>query len=237
MIRFLWILFGMFVGSVLTWAADRLPRFSSRGIVPPSRSTSRPRLAVWDLLSSIVHQGPRALPNSFRLEIAVEVLSAALFPYLWERFGPSRKMLVMVIIVSFFLLIAIIDLRYRLVPNALIYPAVAATLLLQLMGPGQSLPTALLGGAVGLAPFLLVALLRPGDIGGGDVKLAGLIGLMVGFPLVLWALILGTVTGGLTAALLLLTHRGGPKSHMPYAPFLCLGALCCLIAPLPVPTF
>jgi len=234
--RFLYALLGLLIGSFLNWAAGQLPRFSSIDTAHSSSAASRPRLALWNLLSSVGHQRSWLdIPGSSWLGIAVELFCAMLLTYLWEHFGPTWEMLVIALIGSFFLLISIIDLRYRLIPNVLIYPAAAATLLLRLVIPGQSVPIALLGGAMGLAPFLLVALLKPGDIGGGDVKLATLIGLMVGFPLVLWALILGTVAGGITAILLLLTRRWGPKSHIPYAPFLCMGAMCCLICPPPVP--
>jgi len=102
-------------------------------------------------------------------------------------------------------------------------------LLLHAIPPGRDALAALLGGAVGLSPFLLVALVRPGSMGGGDVKLAALIGLTVGFPQVLWALTLGILAGGIAALLLVLTPRWGLKSHIPYAPFLCLGAMLTLV--------
>jgi prepilin signal peptidase PulO-like enzyme (type II secretory pathway) len=234
--RLLSALSGLLMGSFLNWAAGQLPCFSSSDVASSSISASRPKLALWDLLSSAVRQ--RSWPHLSRpswIEVVVELLSALLFTYLWGRFGPSWKLLVIALVGSFLLLITIIDLRYRLVPNVLTYPAAAATLLLNLVIPGQSPLIALLGGAVGLATFLLVALLKPGDIGGGDVKLAALIGLMLGFPLVLWALLLGATAGGITAILLLLIRRWEPKSHIPYAPFLCLGAMCCLICPIPLP--
>ena len=136
---------------------------------------------------------------------------------------------------SFFLLVAIIDLRYRLVLNVMVYPAMVVTLLLRVVLPGSGVVTALVGGAIGLALFLLTALLRPGGLGAGDVKLATLIGLILGFPQVLWALALGIVAGGIVAILLVLTHRGGLKSYIPYAPFLCLGAIVALLySPLPL---
>jgi len=159
------------------------------------------------------------------LGVAVELSTALLFAYLWEHFGPSWRLLWLALTGSFFSLIALIDLKYRLVLNVLIYPAAAVVMLFRSVPPGRDTLTALLGGAVGLSPFLLVALVRPGDIGGGDIKLAALIGLIVGFPQVLWALSLGILAGGITALLLLLTHRGGARSHIPYAPFLCLGAM------------
>jgi len=165
---------------------------------------------------------------------AAELFTAVLFAYLFERYGPSWELLLMAVTGSFFLLVAIIDLKYRRVPNVLIFPAAAVALLLHSVPPGKNTVAALLGGAFGLAPFLFVALLRPGDIGGGDIKLAALIGLTAGFPLVMWALALGIAAGGLTAIVLLLSHRWGPKSHIPYAPFLCLGAMCALLYPLPL---
>jgi prepilin signal peptidase PulO-like enzyme (type II secretory pathway) len=66
-------------------------------------------------------------------------------------------------------------------------------------------------------------------MGAGDVKLAALIGLMVGFPRVLWALALGVLAGGVTSILLLLFRLRGLKSYIPYAPFLCSGAIITLV--------
>jgi len=219
-------LVGLLTGSFLNWASDYLPRFASGGAAPSFEATSRPVLALWHLLKASA--SPRDLPplqKSLCLGVAVELFTALLFAYLWERFGSSWRLLWPALTCSFFLLIAIIDPKYRLVLNVLIYPATVVTLLLRSVPPGMDTLTTLLGGAVGLFPFLLVALVRPGDIGGGDIKLAALIGLMVGFPQVLWALSLGILAGGITALLLLLTHRCRPKSHIPYAPFLCLGAV------------
>ena len=72
-------------------------------------------------------------------------------------------------------------------------------------------------------------------MGGGDVKLAALIGLVVGFPGVLWALTLGIVAGGITALLLVLFPRWELGSHMPYSPFLCFGVVIALLYnPLPL---
>ncbi len=223
-------LVGLLVGSLLNWAGDYLPRFASSSAASSYEPTPRPRSALWYLLTSSLFQRNLVhLQRSSWLGVAVEILTALLLAYLWERFGPSWRLLLLALTGFFFLLIAIIDLRYRLVLNVLIYPAAVVTLLIHSVPPGKDTLIALLGGAVGLAPFLLVALLKPGDIGGGDVKLAALIGLMVGFPQVLWALSLGILAGGITALILLFTRRWGPRNYIPYAPFLCLGAVFSLV--------
>ena len=67
-------------------------------------------------------------------------------------------------------------------------------------------------------------------MGAGDVKLAGVIGLMLGFPAAITALVIGIFLGGAAAIILLITHRAGRKSTFAYAPYLALGALVMLLA-------
>jgi len=229
-------LMGLLMGSLLNWVGDYLPRSASSGAPPSLEPPSQPELALWQLLTlPIFRTSPVRSQKPSWLGFAAEIFTALLFVCLWERCGPSWRLLLLILECSLFLLIAIIDLKYRLVLNVLIYPAAVLMLLLHAIPPGRDTLAALLGGAVGLSPFLLVALVRPGSMGGGDVKLAALIGLTVGFPQVLWALALGILAGGITALLLVLTPRWGPKSHIPYAPFLCLGALLALVYdPLPL---
>jgi len=226
-------LVGLLVGSLLNWAGDYLPRFASSGVAASCEPTSRPRSALWRLLASSISQGNLICLQHLRkvswLDVAVELFTALLFTCLWVHFGLSWRLPVTALTCSYFLLIAIIDLKCRLVLNVLVYPAAVVALLIHSVPPGRDTLIALLGGAVGLSPFLLVALLKPGSIGGGDVKLAALIGLIVGFPQVLWALTLGILAGGITALILLLTRRWGPGSYIPYAPFLCLGATISLV--------
>ena len=219
---------GLFLGSLLNWAGDYLPRFASNRAVSPS--AARPASAVWQRLMSFASRKSRlSLPTLSWLNIAVELVTAMLLVYLWQRFGWSWKLLYLVVACSFFLLITIIDLKYRLVLNVLVYPAAVLALLIHSLPPGRDTLTALLGGAVGLSPFLLAALLKPDGIGGGDVKLAALIGLWVGFPHVLWALTLGILAGAVTTLGLLLTRHWNLTSHIPYAPFLCLGTVLSLL--------
>ncbi len=129
----------------------------------------------------------------------------------------------------FLVLIAVIDLRRRIVPNALICPAAGLALLVRALPLGRNTLMALVGGAVALLPFLLAALARPGSMGAGDVKLAGLIGLAAGYPQVLWPVSLGIIAGAVVSAILMVLGRREPGSQMPYAPCLCLGAAIALL--------
>ncbi len=221
-------LVGLAVGSVLNWAGDFLPRFSSdapAGLKPPSR----PVFALWHGFRSLTFARGSSRQSICCQAVAVELFTALLFAYLWQRCGPSWQWLSLASVCSFFLLVAIIDLRYRRVLDVMIYPAAIVALLLHVVSPGGNWRAALVGGVLGLSLFLVTALIRPGSLGGGDIKLATLIGLMVGFPEVLWALMVGIVAGGITALLLVISPRWELESQIPYAPFLCLGAVIALL--------
>ena len=83
---------------------------------------------------------------------------------------------------------------------------------LSLLPQTPSLQSSLLGGVFGLGLFMLVYLLSRGHLGMGDVKLAGLIGLMLGYPSVISVLMLGIILGAV-AAIGLLVVLVSPVPH------------------------
>ncbi|HID33596.1 MAG TPA: prepilin peptidase [Anaerolineae bacterium] len=90
---------------------------------------------------------------------------------------------------------------------------------------GQPSPgSALLGFLTGSAGFLFLAILGRGALGMGDVKLAGAIGALFGFPDALYALFWGVMLGGVAALYLLIARKAGLKSAFAYAPYLAAGA-------------
>jgi len=216
----LWVVLGLLIGTLLHWNGDCLLRFSSGAVVSSSGSEASWSPARW---RSAIRR-PWDWPA-----ITVALFSAFLLGYLWAQYGLSRRFLELAFYGFVFLLIALIDLRHRLVLNVVIYPAILITLLIRLVSPEPGILNALLGGAVGLLLFLAVMLAARQGLGAGDVKLAAFIGVVVGFPQVLWALALGILAGGLGALLVLVTRQGGLKTYIPYAPFLCLGAACVLV--------
>ena len=120
------------------------------------------------------------------------------------------------------------DIKTRLVPNKLLIGAGVVTII-WLFCTEQVL-SGLLGGVVGFTLFSILFLLAPSKIGAGDVKLAGLIGLMVGFPLALLALPLALLIGSLVILTLIMLEKVKTTDSIPYAPYLCIGAIITLWA-------
>lgn len=123
----------------------------------------------------------------------------------------------------FFLAIAIIDLEHRLVLNRMTLAAVPLILLGNWLAGAPQPGTALLGAVAGFVPFYVLALLVPGSIGMGDVKLAAIIGLTLGIEHVWLALLVGICAGGMIGLVLLVRCRFRRGQTMAYAPNLVLG--------------
>lgn len=117
---------------------------------------------------------------------------------------------------------AVIDLRWRVVPDTLVVlGSAAAVAVLALRAPGL-LPSHLIIGAGAGAGIGVVAAASRGALGLGDAKLVAVFGLLLGWTLPL-ALLLGTLLAGLAAPLVLLVR--GRRATVPLVPFLAAGAL------------
>jgi leader peptidase (prepilin peptidase)/N-methyltransferase len=138
--------------------------------------------------------------------------------------------------------LAFIDLEVCRLPDALVLPAygVAAALLAlcsAVTQDGSSLLRAAACSGVATAVFFAAAWFSPrGDgLGLGDVKLAGVLGALLGWfswTNALMGLLTGFVLGGVGALVLLLARRAGRRSDMPFGPAMVLGAyLWCLLVP------
>ena len=128
-----------------------------------------------------------------------------------------------------FLALAWSDLRRRVIPNRLVYPALALALAASGLWPDRGFLEAIAGGLVACAAALAVRALSRGGLGGGDVKMAALAGAVVGFPGVLAAGLWTAAAGGAAAATLLMTRRARWGARVPYGPFIALGAVVALL--------
>jgi leader peptidase (prepilin peptidase)/N-methyltransferase len=207
------LLLGWLSGYLMTLASDYLPSISNRQL---ARNPLSPP-AVWQVFQT----------NCSYVHLGVELMTPAFWGYLWI-YRPSNLAL-LAASYYFFVLIALIDLKYRLILNITTYPAIVFILGIRLLLHETSL-NIWMGGIFAFFIFFLTALLKPGTLGGGDIKLATAIGFMLGFPEVLWALMIAAWAGGIGAVYLLVTGSDRTsRIYIPYAPFLSAGALIALL--------
>jgi leader peptidase (prepilin peptidase)/N-methyltransferase len=222
---------GLALGSFLNVVAARVPL--RRSIVrPPSACMScgheiawydNVPVVSWLLLRGKCRSCGTRIPARYP---AVELVSGLLVAACVWRFGLHAESLV----ASFFCLalvtVSATDLEHRIIPNRIVLPAAAVVLVGQtLVHPSPEWAIA----AVAASAFLLAAaLIYPAGMGMGDVKLALLLGAMLGRTVPV-ALFLGMLAALLPGLYLLAKHGSkGRKMGVPLAPFLSLGALVAL---------
>jgi leader peptidase (prepilin peptidase)/N-methyltransferase len=141
------------------------------------------------------------------------------------RFGLSAHALLGAFLVSVLVVLAAIDVEHRVLPNAIVLPAVPVALALAALWKPDKLPVHLLAGAAFGGFFLLVALVYPRGMGMGDVKLALLIGFALGSA-TLGAVLITSLASFVGAVFVL--ARGGlsaRKQTIPFGPYLAIGAI------------
>ena len=172
---------------------------------------------------------PRAPVRPTRAGVTA-VASIAVGAVCLLRLDPSAVAFVQASAAALLVWLAAIDLEFRLLPNRIILPATAAVLALMAVIEPSLAPEHVLA-AVGAGAFLLVAaLLRRGALGMGDVKLAILVGAMLGGS-VLTALIVGFGAVAIVGVgLMARSGRKALRTDVPLGPFLALGAIVALVA-------
>jgi leader peptidase (prepilin peptidase)/N-methyltransferase len=219
------------LGSFLNVVAHRVP--ARRSLVHPRSSCGScgheiaardnvPVLSYLLLRGRCRHCSARISP----LYPAVEALTAVLAVACVAAFGLTAHAALAFGFCAVLVTLSAIDLRHRIVPNGIVLPA-AGVVLVAHTALDPSAEWAL--GALGASGFLFAAALAyPKGMGMGDVKLALLLGAMLGAPVAI-ALFLGFVSSLAPAIVLFARHgRAARKMAIPLVPFLSLGALVAL---------
>jgi len=163
--------------------------------------------------------------------------SGLLLAFIYWRYGLSADFAVTASYCYLFIVLMVIDLEHKLILNKIVYPAMVVAVIVSIFLPQSGIiplpwPEAvngIIGGGVGFVFLLIPALIYRGGMGWGDVKMAALIGLITGFPLVFVSLLMGVILGGLVAGILLLLKKKKRKEPIPFGPFLAVATIVTLL--------
>jgi leader peptidase (prepilin peptidase) / N-methyltransferase len=222
---------GLALGSFLNVVAARVPL--KRSVVrPPSACLSCGYELAWrDNVPVLSYLALRGRCRGCGTAIgwvypAVELVTALLVAACFLAFGLSATAFVAAFFCAVLVTVSATDLSHRIVPNVVVLPAAAVVLVAQtVLEPGVEWAL----GAFGAAFFLfLAALAYPKGMGMGDVKLALLLGAMLGRHVPV-ALMVGMIAALVPSVVLFARHGSAArKMAIPFAPFLSLGALVAL---------
>jgi leader peptidase (prepilin peptidase)/N-methyltransferase len=225
---------GLCVGSFLNVCIYRLPRRQSL-VHPRSRCTSCERqLTSLDnvpVLSWLALRGrcrTCGAPVSAMYPI-VEIVTAAVFVSGYLLYGVTALGVVRVAFACALIVLFVIDLQHRILPNVITIPGIVLGFVCSLfLPPGWR--ESLIGIAIGGGTLFLIAeayyrVRNIEGLGMGDVKLLGMIGAFLGWKLVLLTLVVASLAGSIVGVSLIASGRGNMKLALPFGTFLAVGAV------------
>jgi leader peptidase (prepilin peptidase)/N-methyltransferase len=244
MFHLLVFILGTIVGSFLNVCIARIPNEESV-VSPPSHcpkcKAAIPFYCNLPLLSYLILRGRcrscsgSISPRYFVVELLMGLLALALF----ERFGLSFNFFVGFVFVASLVVISFIDLDVRIVPDVISLPGIVCGLLLSIIGyfligrdsdlvptPVSSLIGIIAGGGFLLATaWLYEKVTGVEGMGGGDIKLLAMIGAFLGWPSIPITLFIASLVGSVVGLTCMLLTGAGRRLALPFAPFLCSGAV------------
>jgi len=237
-------IFGTIVGSFLNVCIGRIPNDES--VVFPASHCPKCKASIvfydnFPLVSYLWLQGKcracreRISPRYFFVELLTGLVAMALY----SRFGLSYTFAVSFVFAAALIVISFIDLAVRIVPDVISLPGIIGGLVFSVMGyfvftdsseilptPLSSLIGILVGGGFLLATAWIYEKVTGVDgMGGGDIKLLAMIGAFLGWPSVPVTLFVASVLGSVIGLGLMVVTGAGRRLALPFAPFLCSGAL------------
>lgn len=234
------------MGSFLNVLILRLPRnqvITGRSHCPQCKAQLGsgelfPLVSYLALRGKCRHCGAKISSRYFWIEIVTASLFTLAFLILLPQTTVDWVVFVhALIVIAVCVVVFVIDLEHFLILDKVVFPAMAITLaasvLISVLARDeawyQGLIFSLAGGVIGALPLFSLWLVSGGKwMGFGDVKFAGLMGMILGFPIVLVAIFLAFIIGALGSVPLLLTKSKDLHGKLPFGVFLTIASIACL---------
>lgn len=234
------ILIGLAIGSFANVLIYRLPR-DKNVVLSRSACPTCGTMLKWyhniPLISYVALRGKCGFckaPISFRYPL-VETVNALLYTYFLWRFSMTIEFLVFCYLGTVLLVVFFIDLDFQIIPDLLTYSGIILGLLISLLPGGITILSSALGLLVGGGALYLIALLgdalfKKESMGGGDIKLAAMLGAFLGWQKVL-LIFLSSAVIGLVISLVIMAFSSKLRQErvIPFGPFIALAAVVAML--------
>ncbi len=237
----MWVgLFGLVIGSFLNVVIHRLPRqvpfLAGRSVCPHCNAQLKWYHNI-PVLSFALLRGKCAFCRgriSYRYP-AVEIINALFYVYFYWQFGFSLNFGIFAFLASALLVIFFIDLDFQMIPDVITLPGIALGLAVSLLPGGIDPVGALIGLLVGGGALYLIAMLgdwlfKKESMGGGDVKMAAMLGAFLGWQKIILIFISSAVIGLVVSLVIMIfSARVRETRVVPFGPFLATAAILSIV--------
>ncbi|MDZ4722403.1 MAG: prepilin peptidase [candidate division Zixibacteria bacterium] len=233
-------LMGLCVGSFLNVVIYRLPREKTI-LLDRSRCPNCSKQLAWyhniPLLSFIALRGKCAFcaqKISPRYPL-IEAINAATYLFFFHQYGPTLLFFTVALLASALLVIFFIDLDFQIIPDSITIPGMILGMAVSFLPDGIGIIQSAIGLLVGGGALYCIALLgdwlfKKESMGGGDIKMAGMLGSFLGWQKVLFVFI-ASASIGLVVSLVIMAFSAKMRKErlIPFGPFLALAAMVAIL--------
>ncbi|MCK5204969.1 MAG: prepilin peptidase [Desulfobacterales bacterium] len=232
----IWVfILGLCIGSFLNVCIYRLPE--SKSIVHPRSMCPEcgTLIRFYDnlpILSYLLLRGKCRhcqAPISFRYPI-VELLSGLLAVGVFLKYGISLEAAIYYAFIATLLVITFIDIDHQIIPDVITLPGIPICFVASFALPHITYIESIMGILIGGGSLFMVAwlyhlLTKKEGMGGGDIKLLGMMGAIIGWKGVLFTIFVASAVGTVSGMLIMLKTRKTMKLAVPFGPFLAIGSI------------
>ncbi|SER27092.1 leader peptidase (prepilin peptidase) / N-methyltransferase [Gracilibacillus ureilyticus] len=155
----------------------------------------------------------------------MELLTGFLFTFSFSVHGFTLELIVALTLSSLGVILIVTDLCYMLIPNKIMLFFLPIFLILRIFLPLDPWWSSLLGSFIGFVFIMLIILISKGGMGGGDMKLFALLGIVLGYQGILLTFLFSTLLATVVSILLILLKKINRKYPIPFGPYICGSAL------------
>jgi len=231
------VLFGLCVGSFLNVCIYRIPD-DTKSINYPSRSICLScgyPLKFYDNIPLLSYLWLKGRCRQCQAAISwryplIELLTGLGALSVFLKYGLTLATLVYFIFIACLLVVTFIDLDHRIIPDVITLPGIPLFFTMALAVPDVTLKDSLIGLLIGGGSLWAVALIYKmftgkDGMGGGDIKLLAMMGVLIGWQGVLFTVFVSSAIGSATGLLVMLVQKGNLKLAVPFGPFLAIGGV------------
>jgi len=223
-------LLGLVFGSFFNVVGLRVPMgqsiISPRSACPNCGHTLRTGELI-PVLSYVI-QGGKCRKCGVRISLIYpffELLTGCLFVYAVYRIGINAELFLALTFISLLVIVVVSDLTYMIIPNRILLFFLPLFIVERFFNPLTPWWSSLVGALGAFLLLFLIAVVSKGGMGGGDVKLFGVLGYVIGWKLILLTFIIACFSGTIVGLAFMMAGKMQKRNPIPFGPFIAFGAL------------
>src|SRR5699024_1603283 len=150
----------------------------------------------------------------------IESVTGLLFASAFLYFGLHLELITALLLISMLMIVWVTDLSYMIIPDKVLLFFLPFFLIMRVLSPLEPWYDALIGAVVGFVVLAGIILVSKGGMGGGDMKLFAVLGIVLGWKATLLTLFLASLLGAVIGGIILLIQQADRKQPIPFGPYI-----------------